>query len=69
MANKEESFEEFQQLPEEFSDHLSIINIRTQAIPYTSFWVFHVSIKRRERRVSCESSGNIWYAPIDFRSF
>jgi hypothetical protein len=37
MANKDESFEEFQQLPEEFSNHVSIITIRTQAISYTSF--------------------------------
>jgi len=49
MANKEESFEEFQQLPEEFSNH--------------------VSIKRRERRGSCESSENVWYVPIGFRCF
>jgi hypothetical protein len=50
MANKDESFEEFQQLPEEFSNHVSIINIRTQAIPYTSFgsFMFNLNVGRAE---------------------
>jgi len=66
---KKEFFDELQKLPEVFSNQVSKINIRTQAIPYFSLCVTYVSIKHKERRGSCESSGNVWYVPISFRSF